>query len=140
MLVGAQAAAHGRNMDPSLVRKGRLTHIGQIFIRGQIGDLSHIMREVKQGCNLACFQAWVAQFDLQIRDDRTKVGIAATFSIAVDRSLDLGAASLNCCQRISNSTFAVVVCMDAQRNIQRAMDRFYNFTDLIGQCSPIGIT
>ena len=71
---------------PALVREGVLAHVGLVRIRLQVEHLRDQVRRLGQP--LQRRQARVAQLELQVRDDRDQVRVAAALAVAVHGPLD----------------------------------------------------
>ncbi len=89
------------------------------------------MGEAGQGAQLFISDAVVAQLELESRDDRTEVGVAAALAVTIDGALYVDDASLHRRQRVGHGHLAVVMGMDTQGGARSLL----HFLDDSHQCS-----
>ena len=141
MLVGPGILLHGRNVQPTLVAERPLPDIGLAAVRAAVQQFVQHMRYGSQPFELrrrnpglvACLQG-------QGRNHRNQVGIAATLTQPVDRTLDLPDPRLDRGQGIGNRVFGIVMGVDAEmRAGDMPRDLGYDAIDLVRQGAAVGI-
>ena len=75
------------------------------------------MTHRRQASQTALWKALVALLQLEVRNDRCEVGVAGPLPQAVQGSLYMIGAGLDCRHGVRHSAAGVVVAMDANRGI-----------------------
>ena len=118
-----------RDVHPALVRERVLAHVGLVGVGREVEHLRDQVRGLGQP--LQRRQARVAHLQLQVRDDRDQVRVAAALAVAVHRALDQHGALGDRRQRVRDRALGVVVGVDAQRGVrQRAPHDVHRLGDL----------
>ena len=90
--------------------------------------------------NLLVADAVDPHLELEGRDDRAEVGVAAAFAEAVDGALHLDAAQLDRDQGVGHGQLGVVVGVDAQGDVREVLlDRLDDLDHLGGQGAAVGV-
>jgi hypothetical protein len=79
-------------MHAALVRERVAADVRLVWIGGEVEQLVEEVRGRRERSELRLGQAFVAELQLQVGDDRDQVGIAAALAVAVDRPLHMGRA------------------------------------------------
>jgi hypothetical protein len=104
-----------RDVEAALVREGALPDEGLALVRLEVRELVHELRDVGELLQLRGGDAVVAALQLEDRDDRDEVRVAAALAEAVDGALHLHAAGLDARDGVGDRELAVVVAVDAER-------------------------
>ena len=107
-----------RDVHPALVRERVLAHVGLVRVGRQVEHLRDHVRGLGQ--TLERRQAGEAHLELQVRDDRDQVRVAAALAVAVHRALHHHGALGDGGQRVGHRALRVVVRVDAQRGAPAA--------------------
>src|SRR3990170_465046 len=108
MLVGLAILQYAGDMQSAFVGKGAVANVRLPLIRLNVGQLIEEMRYLTQLPQLIRLDAVLAHLQLQIRNQRYEIEIAAAFAKAVDRSLNLALAHLNRRHGVGNRELAVI--------------------------------
>ena len=105
-------------MDAGLGRECVLADIGRVAVGRAVEDLVERVRDMGEALELLVGDAdleFVREFrlELQRRDDRDEVGVAAALAEAVERALDLARAGAHRGERIRHRLLGVVMGVDA---------------------------
>ena len=112
MLVRARVAADGGDVDAPLVGEGAPPDVGHVLIRSEIGDLGDEVRQVIKFLELPLGETAQSKLKFQIGDDGREIGVAASFTVTVDRSLHVHRPGANGGQAIGDGALAVIVGVD----------------------------
>ena len=145
VLVGRRVLHDGGGMDAGLGRERALAHIGRVAVGRAVEHLVERARDMGEVLELVVGDADVEflrelRLELQRRDDRDEIGVAAALAEPVERALDLARAGAHGGERIGHRLLGVVVGVDADvvagdRLDHLADDRF----DLVRQRAAIGV-
>ncbi len=96
VLIGRRVLGDGRGVNAGLGRKGTLTDIGRMAIGAPVEPLIERVRHLRQLVELGAGNADVEcigelRLQFECRNDRHKIGIAATLAEAIERALNHGA-------------------------------------------------
>ncbi len=80
-----------------------------------------------------------AQFQFEVGDHRTEVGISASFSIAVDRTLHLHRAQLHGGNGVGHRHVAIVVSVNPQGRFGLLRRRLITLADVSRQRAAVGV-
>ena len=128
------------HVHATLVRKCASTDVCSVIVRAQVRDFCHEMREVIELRESALRYALQPELELDVRQDRAEVGIAAAFAIAVDRPLHVSRTCSNRCNGVGHATFAVVVRVDSDAGVGKSgAKRADDLVDLPGHRAAVGI-
>ena len=145
VLVGRRLLHDRRRMDAGLGGEGAFADIGRVAVGRAVEHLVERMRDVGERLQLFVRHADIEVLrklglELQRRDDRDQIGVAATLAEPVERALDLARAGAHRGERIRHRLLGVVVGMDAD---MVARDHLANFADdlfhLVRQRAAIGV-
>ncbi len=131
VLVGRRVLHDRRCMDAGLGCECAFADIGSMPVRGAVQPLVQLARHLREPLQLLVrhidLEA-IGEFllQLQCRDDRDEVGIAATLAQSVQRALDLAGAGAHGGERIGDRLFGVVVGVDADMIAGDDLDHFGN--------------
>ena len=128
VFVGPGVALHRGGVHAPLVGKGALAHVGLIAVGAHVGQLIDKAGEFAEALEVGLTEAIYAHLELQIGDDGAEIGVAAALPHAVDGPLDLVAARLHRGQGVGHRQLGVVVGVDAQGDLGKAL--FHGFDDL----------
>src|SRR5215471_302541 len=81
----------------------------------------------------------LAQLELEIGDDGTKVGIAAAFAITVDRSLYVRRARGNCGERVGHCQLSIVMTVDADGYLDLFNDGLGNASHIVRKAAAVSV-
>ena len=115
VLVAGRDLLDRRDVHPALVRERRVPDVGRVRARADVGDLADRARQLGQAGQVLVGDAAPPHLELQARDDRDQVGVAAALAPAVHRPLHLRAAGLDGGEGVRHGHVAVVVRVDAER-------------------------
>ena len=106
-------------MDAGLGRESAVANIRRMAVRPAVQPLVEFMRYTEKILHLLVGHAdlefvGVLGLELQGRDDRNQIGVAAALAEAVERALDLADAGAHRGKRIRHRLLGVVVGMDAE--------------------------
>ncbi len=87
MLVRLRVTLNRGHMNTALVREGTFSYEGSARMKRKVGDLTNKTCGFAQVPELHAADHFSSQFELQVRNHGTQVGIATTFTITVDCSL-----------------------------------------------------
>src|SRR5262245_279877 len=133
VLVAAGGAGDGVDVHAAFVGEGTLPDEGLIVAVVEVGGLVYEPRKLGQMCQRAAAEDLVALFDAEIGHDGDQISVAAAFTDAVDRSLDLDGAGIDGGERIGDGQFAVVVGVDAYGNFEW-LQNFCGGAGALGDC------
>ena len=126
------------DVHPALVRERVLAHVGLVGVGREVEHLGDQVRGLGQP--LQRRQAAVAHLQLQVRDDRDQVRVAAALAVAVHRALDHHGALGDPRQRVRDGALGVVVGVDPQRGMrQRPPHHVHRLRDLVRQRGAVGV-
>ena len=109
MLERGRVGPHAGDVHSALVRERVASDVRCVGVGGEVEELVDEARGLAQRRELRLGQALVAELELQARDDRDEVGVAAALAVAVDRPLHVGRAGLDRRERVGHPTAGVVV-------------------------------
>ena len=116
VLVGVGVALHRGDMHARLVGEGAVADVGHVHIGREVGDLGREARDLVQVRERAGGQHAELELQLEIGDDHAEVGVAAAFTVAVDRALHVSRAGADRRQGVGHAATGVVVRMNADRH------------------------
>jgi hypothetical protein len=76
--------------------KGTLANIGEISMMGEVGKLGDEAGDLSDLSQLVVGDTIDSHFQLEVRDDGTEIGIAASFSVSINGAMDHLDAFLDC--------------------------------------------
>src|SRR5271167_163215 len=87
--------------------------------RRDVGELVDQRRDLAHRLELRGRHAMVAELELEVRDDRDEVRVAASLAETVDGALHLRRARLYTGKRVGDRDFRIVVTVNSERTIDR---------------------
>ena len=91
-------------MDAALVRERAAPDVGQVLVRGEVGDLGHEARDARTAArSRPSGRQRRSELELEVGDDRAEVGVAAALAVAVDRALHLTRARAHRGERVGDA-------------------------------------
>ena len=102
---------------PALVGEGVAADVGLVGVRSQVAELVDEVGGLGQARELRGRDHFEAHLQLQCRQDRDEVGVAAALAVAVDRALYKTGALAYRRQRVGDAALGVVVDMDADLDL-----------------------
>lgn len=87
MLVRSGIAQDRRNVDASLMGEGGVADIRLVNRHVNVGDFADIPCGIRQRAEVVVTDALIPELQLQIRNDGAQVGVPASFTVSVHRSL-----------------------------------------------------
>ena len=132
-------------MDAGLGGEGALADIGRVAVGGAVEPLVERVRDLRQllergvgDADLEAFREF--RLELERRDDRDEIGVAAALAQAVERALDLARAGAHRGERIGHRLLGVVVGVDADMIAGDGLADFADdLLDLMRQRAAIGV-
>ena len=115
------------------------SHIRRVGVRLLVRDLGDVVRHLAQPAERLLGHHAVAQLELEIRDQRHQVEVAAALAVAVDRPLHLHAARPHRGERVGHREPRVVVRMDAERHRQAPAQLQDPLGHDLGQLPAVGV-
>ena len=132
-------------MDAGLGGERALADIGRVPVRRAVEHLVERARDLRQRLELVVRHADVEpvgefRLELQRRDDRDEIGVAAALAEPVERALDLARAGAHRRERIRHRLLGVVVRMDADVVAGDVLDDLADDRlDLVRQRAAVGV-
>ncbi|MNZ65006.1 hypothetical protein D3C78_831870 [compost metagenome] len=139
MLVGFGVLHNGGYMNATFVSEGCIAHICLTNRHMHICDFAYVTGCSRQTGELVLRQHVIVKLDLQVRNDRAEVGIAAAFSIAVNGALYLTGAGLNGCQGVCYGQLAVIMRMNTDRSTKLVINSRHDFMNFSGHRAAVRI-
>ena len=139
MLVRLRVLEHRVDVDAAFVRKSAFAHVRLVVLDDEIRDLADVMRRFGQVLQVGRLDAVEAHLELEIRDERDQIRVAATLAETVDRPLHVPRAGLDCRQRIGDAGARIVVGVDAQRRVDQTRDFARDAGDFGRQRAAVGV-
>src|ERR1051325_10307756 len=96
VLVRLRVTLHRGNMNTALVSERTFSHEGSARLKCKVRDLTNKTCCFAQVPELHAADHFSSQFELQVRNHGTQVGIATTFAITIDCSLYMYCACADC--------------------------------------------
>ena len=140
VLVVRRVLDHGSDVIAGLVREGGGADVGGESIERQVGQLGD-----EAGCGRDLLELVVlddaqAYFELEIGDDRGKIGVAAALAVAVETALHLLDARADRGQRVGHGEVAVVVGVNAEfRARYHFLDGLDCFDHFVSHRAAVGV-
>ncbi len=119
MLEAGRLLQHAVGVHPAAVREGVLADVRLVGVRRAVEQLVEVVGRLGERREAVRREAVVAELELQVRDDRREVGVAAALAVAVHRPLHVRRAGLDPGQRVRHATADVVVRVDAHAHAAR---------------------
>ena len=118
VLVGLRRLQDRRGMDAGLGRERAVADVGRMAVGRAVENLVERARDMGEAGELVVGNADLETLgelglELQRRDDRHQVGVAAALAEAVERALDLAGAGAHRRERVRHRLLGVVVGVDA---------------------------
>jgi len=139
MFIGFRMTLDGADMHAPLVREGRVAHIGLMLVGGDVSQLKDIAGKIPQVAHLLVADALFFHLDLEGRDDRAEVGIAAALAETVDGSLDLHDTLCDGNHRVGHGTVTIVMGVNTERGLDVLLNLLDDFGQLEGHGAAIGV-
>ena len=119
VLVGRGILHDRGGMDAGLGGEGALADIGRVAVRRAVEHLVERARDVGEAVVSCSSDTPISKrsrefrLELQGRDDRDEIGVAAALAQAVERALDLARAGAHRGERVRHRLLGVIVRVDA---------------------------
>ena len=139
VFIGRRVLDHRIDMHAALVREGIAADVGRLLVVRHIGDLAHRARHRSQLLQALRGNAAVAELQLQVGNDRAKIGIAAALADAIDGALHLGGSRRHRHDRVGHGHFAVVMAMYPDGHREAPLDRARDFGNVARESAAIRI-
>src|SRR5271156_5098205 len=139
MFVSRRVALNSRDVQSALMRERAAANIRLARERRDVGELVHQRRDLAHRLELRGRHAMVPELELQIRDDRNQVCVAASLAEAVYGALHLHGARAHSRESVGDRDFRVVVAMNSNRAIHRRARRRNRRFDFMRQASAVGV-
>ena len=110
---GRRVGTDAGDVHSALVGKGVAPDVGLVGVGREVQQLIDEVRRLSEPAQLLIAETLVAELQLQVGDDRDQVRVAGALAVAVDRALDLARADLDRRERVCDTTFEVVVAVNA---------------------------
>src|SRR4030042_5076600 len=140
MLVGDIAFPNGADMNAALMGKGTVTHIGQVFMMWEVGQLRDEAGDFRHLSQLNIRDTMYSHLQVEMGNDRTEVGIPTSVAVAIDRPLNQSDSLFDRKDGVGHCHLRIIMDMDAERKINFLLYFFDDRLDLVGESSSIGIT
>jgi hypothetical protein len=114
VLEGAGVGGDPGGVHAGLVGEGVAADVGAVGVRRHVAELVEVVRGRGQAGQLLLTDHIEAHLQLQGRQDRGEVGVAAALAIAVDAALHEPGPGLDSRQRVGHGALGVVVGVDAE--------------------------
>ncbi len=117
VLEGARVAVHAGHVHPALVGEGVEAHVGLVGVRRDVADLVDEVRGLGEAAEQLGRHHVEPELELEVREDRDQVGVAAALAVAVHRALHQARALLDRHQRVRHAAAGVVVGVDPDLHV-----------------------
>ena len=139
MFKGAPVFEHAVDVHAALMGKGRIAHIGAMFVHGQIGDLARQPGGGRHARHGPGGQGFLAHLQAQIGQQSAQVGVPAPLAVAVDGTLNHIRPGEHPLHAQGHGQARVVVAMHPHRTVHRPHHPAGGFPQLMGQRAAVGI-
>ena len=141
VLVTARILLHRRYVQAALMGERRGPYIGRVAVRRPVEALIHQVRNMGQPRKAVGIDPGLeAHLHRQCRHQRHQVGVAATLTETVERTLHLTHAGTHGGKRIGHRVVGVVVAVNAKMAARNLLgDVPDDALDLVGQGAAVGI-
>src|SRR5579884_1774090 len=139
VLVSGGLFEHGADMDAPFVREGAAAYERRIVAKSQVRQLGHKTGGGGKVRKALGADGCMAQLQLQHRNDRAKVGVAAAFAVSVDRALHMGRPLLDGSDRVRHAQVAIVVGVDPDHAVQAPTHFSKNLHQARGDRPSVGV-
>src|SRR6476660_4157219 len=127
-------------MYSALMCEGAATDKCGTFVWNQIGNFVDVTAGTSQMFQAIACEAFHAELQLEVGNDRTEIGVATALTVAVDCPLDLGRTRFNGSDRIGHGKLAVIVSMNSKDRFREGRTHHGDgFADLLGESSTVRI-
>ncbi len=113
VLEGAGVGGDAGGVHPRLVGEGVAADVGAVGVRRHVAELVEVVGGRGEALQLGGGDHVEAHLQLQRRQDRGEVGVAAALAVAVDAALHEAGAGLDRGERVGDRALGVVVGVDA---------------------------
>ncbi len=141
VLEGAGVGGHSRRVHPGLVGEGVAADVGPVGVRRHVAELVEVVGGRRQARQLLLADHLEAHLQLQRRQDRDEVGVAAALAVAVDAALHQAGAGTDRGKRVGDRALGVIVGVDADldRAVEAGDDGGRGLGDELRQAAAVGI-
>ena len=140
VLVMRRVLDHRGDVVAGLVCEGGSADVGGESVERQVGQLGDEAGCGRDLLELVVFDDAQAHLELEIGDDRGKIGIAAALAVAVETALHLLDARADRGQRVGHGQIAIVVRVDAEFRVGYDFpDGLDRFDHLVSHRAAVGV-
>ena len=139
VFVGLRIFEHRADVNAALVRECAGPDIRLSTRDLQVREVGDITRDGSQSLELVRADGFIAQLQLQIRDDAGEVGVAAALAIAVQAALHMCYAFFDRRQRIGHRDIGIVVRMNPDFAFELRPHVADDLGEKLGQRAAVGI-
>jgi len=139
VLEGLRRLLHGGDVQPTLVGEGGPADVRRMRPHREVDDVGDEVGRLGEPRELLGRDDGEAHLQLQGRDDRDEVGVAAALAVSVERALDVPGAGLDGGETRGDGAVAVVVGVHADGDGDARDDVAHGVVHERGQRRPVGI-
>src|SRR5690606_18553543 len=125
--------------DAAFMSEGAGPDIGEVIAKRQVRQLRNKAAGAGEVGKVLAADGFVAELHLQVADDGSKIGIAATFPVAVEAALDVSNSFADGSERIGDGEIGIVMGVDAEHAVETFTNFGHDFGHAIRHGAAIGI-